>query len=123
MPKTIYPHPPQLLEKQVQRYAVDLLKQLGCTVFSTSQARRSKVSVALPDLFIRKPKWPVGVWVAIEMKGDKTPISTEQRELALSGAIHLCRGMDGVESLPKFIKICDENLAKKTKRPEEVRTT
>lgn len=115
--------PELLAEKNVQRYAVQLLKSLGCQVLSTSQVRRSKVSIGLPDLFVRKVFWPTGFWAAIELKGDKTPISQAQKELKLTGAIHVCRGMDGVESLPKFIKICDENLAKKTKRPEEVRTT
>ena len=42
-------------EKKVQRAVVTFYRQLGCVVKSTSQARRSKVALGLPDLLVF---WP-----------------------------------------------------------------
>lgn len=102
-----------MVEKEVQRYAVELLKHLGCRVLSTSQTRRSKVSLGLPDLFARRDKWPVGVWFAIEMKGDKTLMKPEQLELQRTGGIYVCRGMESVEKLQSVIMDFESSISKR----------
>jgi hypothetical protein len=47
--------PPVPRERDVQRTVVRFYRQIGATVFSTSQARRSRIALGLPDLFVC---WP-----------------------------------------------------------------
>lgn len=54
------------LEKEVHRACVAFYRQIGCTVYSTAQARASKVALGLPDLIVC---WPArGVHWAHEVK-------------------------------------------------------
>ncbi|SRR5581483_1946943 len=113
---------PELPEADVQRAAIDLLEMLGCTVLVTSRVRKrcwkcgmyfkggDGASKGLPDLLVRKRSWPPFLWVGIEIKGDKTAVSVEQQALSDAGDIYVCRGMDGVEHLPQFIKAMDATL-------------
>lgn len=68
--------PPTPTEKVVQRQVVAFYRQLGCVVKSTSQARRSKVALGLPDLLVF---WPGrGAFWFHEVKREGGKLSKEQ---------------------------------------------
>lgn len=50
----------------------------------------------LPDLFIRGKHWPIGVWLAIELKGSETPVTPAQRALCDRGGSYICRSWEEV---------------------------
>jgi hypothetical protein len=66
------PHPGEaqlranVLEKEEQRECVKIYRAHGCVVYSTSQARASKVSAGIPDLLVFAPR--VGVFFVHEIK-------------------------------------------------------
>lgn len=64
------------LEKDVQRAVVAFYRQVGCAVKSTSQARRSKVALGLPDLLVF---WPArGAFWFHETKRPGGKLSADQ---------------------------------------------
>lgn len=45
----------------------------------------------ITDLFIRGKQWPIGVWLAVELKGSSTPVSEGQQALCDRGGSYICR--------------------------------
>lgn len=50
-----------------------------------------------PDLFLRHPSWPAFVWLAVELKGEKTPIRQEQKRLIERGGVCLVRSLEELQ--------------------------
>lgn len=48
----------------------------------------------LPDLFVRTARHGPGEWLAVEVKGPTTRLSSEQKSLLASGAIRVVRSLD-----------------------------
>ena len=68
-------------EKEVQRAVVDFYRSIGCAVKSTSQARRSKVALGLPDLLVF---WPSrGAFWFHEVKRAGGTLSEDQERFSL----------------------------------------
>lgn len=44
-----------------------------------------------PDKFIRGKEWPVGVYVAVELKGSETAVRPAQQTLCDQGGSYICR--------------------------------
>lgn len=90
-------------EDDVQRQIVRALREAGYTVLQTSRRRKRCVHCGrystggdgadrgVPDLIVRNPVWPPAMWLGIEVKGGKTAVSPEQRELLGDGAIVIAR--------------------------------
>lgn len=107
---TVYPK-----EDVVQSHIEGALTQKGYTVLSTSEHRKkekcphcdrwmtSKVgrgcSKGVPDLLVRNPRWTPTMWMGIEVKGAKTPLSPEQKLLREQKAICIARSVDEALSL------------------------
>lgn len=53
-------------------------------------------TVGLPDLIIRGKHWPIGVWLAIELKGSETPVTPAQQALCDRGGSYICRSWEEV---------------------------
>lgn len=103
---------PKVAEDVIQKQVMYHLRLDGYIVLSTSEhrkreacphCRKSLVSSAgrgcdkgVPDLLVRDPDWPDGIWAGIEMKGSHTAISPEQKTLRDEGAIYICRSKDEV---------------------------
>jgi hypothetical protein len=51
-------------------------------------------SKGVPDLIVCHPHWPAGVWLGIEVKGSKTPVSPEQAALQGAGRIFVVRSWE-----------------------------
>lgn len=78
------PKLPAPLEKDVQRAVVKFYRTVGCRVLSTSQARRSKVALGLPDLLVF---WPArGAFWFHEVKREGGKLSEDQVDFQ-----NLCR--------------------------------
>ena len=102
--------PLTLPEWSVQATIEDGLKWLGYTVLHTQHIYRKQTcpgcgkhfrptggygaDKAVPDLLVRHPSWPVGVWRGIEVKGTKTALSPEQELLHAQGGIIVCRSWE-----------------------------
>ena len=54
---------------------------------------------AIPDLLVRHPAWPVGLWLGIEVKGTKTRLSPEQKLLQDQGGLYVCRSWEDAEEV------------------------
>ena len=61
-------------EKVVQRAVVNFYRQLGCWVKSTSQARRSKVALGLPDLLVFWPAREAFWFMEVKRPGGKLSV-------------------------------------------------
>jgi len=56
----------------------------------------------LPDRFVRRPEWPPYKWLGVELKGSKTPLSQEQKELQKQAAILVVRSWaEFLEKVPR----------------------
>jgi len=95
---------PAVTEDQVQAAIVRALRAAGYTVLITSRRRRrcvhcgrysaggDGVSRGLPDLLVWDQRR--GGWIGIEVKGARTAVSPEQRELAERGMIAVVRSVE-----------------------------
>lgn len=93
-------------EEQIQQSILQGLTAYGYIVFSTSRrVKRCRncgrwpgsggdgVTQGLPDLIVTRESWD-GVLLGIEVKGPKTRISTEQKELVEGNVIMFVRSWD-----------------------------
>lgn len=94
-------------EEIVQAASIKLLEENGFRVKQTSvryKLQKCKkcghsqrptggygASGGVPDLLVRHPSWPKGLWRGIEIKGPTTRISPEQKKLAAEDAIFIVR--------------------------------
>lgn len=88
----------------VERECRALFERAGCTVYSSSQRRRAKVSVGVPDLLIFSP--PGYRWCAWwECKSGRGALTEAQRKFALhcqrTGQHH---GVGGVRAARAFLR-------------------
>lgn len=102
-------------EAVVQSHIKGALRSRGYIVLETSEHRKREhcpkcgnsfashngrgCDKGIPDLLVTsgprcRHQWPVGVWVGIEVKGHKTPLSPEQEYLLKLGAIYVVRSVD-----------------------------
>jgi len=56
-------------EKREQKNIVDLFKTFGAIVVNTSQARPSKITRGIPDLFVMFPIRKVAFWFEVKRVG------------------------------------------------------
>ena len=59
----------------------------------------------ISDLLVRSENWPKYFWVHIEMKGPKTPLSPEQKELAAADGIVIARSVDDAVEIMKEVEL------------------
>jgi hypothetical protein len=89
-------------EKEVQRRIVKRLGEVGCAVYSTSQARASKVSAGIPDLICIDPHH--GIFV-VEVKAEGGKQRPEQRVFQerweQAGGKYILGGLAEVEAFLK----------------------
>lgn len=130
----------KVLEADLQALVVQTLGIHGYEVMQTGKARaRVKCEhcgaysyatgwqgndESLPDLFIRGKGWPVGVYVAAELKGSETRVRPGQQVIADRGGSYICRTMEEVWSAVQATQnsITEARLAKVgTKRIAELR--
>lgn len=95
-------------EDETQRVIVDGLRAYGFIVSITSRRRKKcwhcgawpkggdGVTKGVADLLVRRPDWPVGIWVALEVKrpGAVQFSSTEQRSATIDGSILLVQSLE-----------------------------
>lgn len=94
---------PPPLEKEVHRACMNFYKQIGCVVYSTAQARASKVALGLPDLIVC---WPArGAHWAHEVKREGGKLSEDQVKFrdtwVQSGGLYV---KDGVREAVAFVE-------------------
>lgn len=70
--------PPKPTEKATQRDVVKLFEAAGCQVYNLSQARASKQTAGLPDLWVFCPRRRCAWWWETKRPGGK--LRPEQRE-------------------------------------------
>lgn len=98
-------------ESEIQAGIVQGLRTYGYTVHVTS-ARPKRVrcegcgswfwpakcgtgaTPGTPDLLVRRDNWPRAVWLGVEIKGEATRLSPEQRALSDTGAIVIARSFE-----------------------------
>ena len=102
---------PIVTEDQIQRTIVEGLTVLGYTVLITSRRRKrctncgqfpgggDGASKGVPDLLVTRDEWDTpsqgwALWCGLEVKGPKTKVSPEQRELSNRGLINIVRSFD-----------------------------
>lgn len=87
-----------LTEAQIEAQIVEYLSAVASyTVLKTTNSKAkgpTGASRGVPDLLVRGPKYPSGVWVGLEVKGPKTQLSPEQARLADASAIHVVRSLE-----------------------------
>lgn len=107
---------PRIRESQIQQTVVDGLRAAGYVVLVTNAAlapvtvggkkhysRGHLATPGVPDLLISHQAWPPALWFGLEMKGEKTAVSPEQRHLADLGRIAIARSWeDAVDWLDAF---------------------
>ncbi len=87
-------------EEATQKLIVAFLRVHGYTVLETSRRRRrcrcgrwpvggDGASKGVPDLLVWLSRW--GVWYGLEVKGARTRLSPEQRDLAARGMVVVVR--------------------------------
>lgn len=92
-------------EEDVQKVIVDGLRLLGYTVLvTTHRVRRCQcgrwgrgdygATKGVPDLLVRRKNWNDGVYVGLEVKGPKTPLSREQKALLAEGGLVVVRSLE-----------------------------
>jgi hypothetical protein len=102
----------KVLEADLQQGVIDRLKFEGYEVMETGKPRGGQTcgkcgnvlphpgwqgnTPGLPDLFIRGKEWPVGVFVAVELKGSSTPVREAQQALCDRGGSYICRSWEEV---------------------------
>jgi hypothetical protein len=88
------------LEKIVQRKVVRLYALAGCAVYSLSQARASKQTEGLPDLWIMAPTVRAAWWHEVKSaKGKQTPTQRDfQARCLLSGISYVLGGLEDAEA-------------------------
>jgi hypothetical protein len=57
-----------LTEAQIQTSIVDLLNACKYVVLVTSARVKTGNSFGIPDLLVRNPNWPYGLWLGMEVK-------------------------------------------------------
>ena len=120
----VRPSPASVREENVQRALIDALASLGYLVEQTTvrvkrvecpecHARFVPVrkvrgpdgklrsvgygaTKGVSDLLVRHPSWPPALYVQVEVKGPRTPVSTEQRDKQTAGHLWICRDMAGI---------------------------
>lgn len=60
------------LEKHIEAEIIRNLRTLGFAVTKTSQARPSKVTLGVPDLYAAHPIWKIRLWIEVKRPGNKT---------------------------------------------------
>jgi len=114
-PRTTVFKPPSLTEEQVQQSITNHLRAKRFIVLST--VHRLKIcecpecghrfrpegdygaDKGVPDLIVRptlsrSKQWAPTLWMGLEVKGPKTEISPEQKDLAKQGAIVIARTLN-----------------------------
>jgi hypothetical protein len=97
-------------EAAIQRTIVEGLSWLGYIVLLTQHQYKLQTcpscqcrfrpiggygtSKAISDLLVSHPHWGIGVWLGLEVKGPKTPVSPEQKLLAAQGRIVIVRSWE-----------------------------
>jgi hypothetical protein len=67
------------LEKHIATDVMAALDRIGCTVSSTQQARASRITEGIPDLYVSHAAWGLsGVWIELKRPGEEP--SDVQRE-------------------------------------------
>ncbi len=97
-------------EQDVQGVIVTALEWLGYTVLVTSRRRKrcefcgefsrrsDGVSKGLADLMVRHPTYPPYAWLALEVKGPRTPVSPEQQQFSDDGAVAVVRSVEDAQN-------------------------
>ena len=82
-----------MTERDIQKYAVSLLRKAGYKVFVTSNNRHTANTAGTPDIFAFKS----GTWFAFECKSDTGKPTKEQQELIDLSAIYLIRSIEDID--------------------------
>lgn len=112
---TRLPIKPKISEDDVQKTIVQFLQIAKFEVLVTSRRKKrcpncnaydnrgDGASQGIPDLIISRADWPEFCWVGIEIKSPTTKLSAEQKMLAFSGRIAVCRSIeDAQEAISRF---------------------
>jgi uncharacterized protein (UPF0212 family) len=102
----------KVIEKDLQRDVVTILE---CRDYEVMETGKTRVKVScpncgsqsyptgwqgntpgLPDLLIRGRHWPIGVWLAVELKGSETPVTDAQQALWKRGGSYILRSWETV---------------------------
>jgi hypothetical protein len=89
----------QPTESQLQILIVDYLRWHGYTVLETGLYKQSQRAVntnGTPDLLIRAKSWPMGFYIAVEVKTRTGRLRAEQRALEEAGGSIVCRSLEEV---------------------------
>jgi hypothetical protein len=86
-PADAYDGPEKALVEEARKWCI----ANGCRLWRVGQrkAKRAGNEVGIPDTFVRRNEWPVGVWKAVEIKTKGVQLSPAQRlnvEMGLSYA-------------------------------------
>jgi hypothetical protein len=120
----------KVLEGPLQCEVIDHLSILQYEVMETGKPRGGQTcgkcgnvlphpgwqgnTPGLPDLFIRGKEWPVGVYVAVELKGSSTPVREAQQALCDRGGSFICRSWEEVWTAVQYTEaqILETRLAR-----------
>jgi hypothetical protein len=88
------------LEKIVQGKVVKLYKLAGCSVYSLSQARASKQTEGLPDLWIMAPAVRAAWWMETKSATGKQSVAQRdfQARCLLSGVSYVLGGLEDAQA-------------------------
>lgn len=88
-------------EKELVKESCDWLTKNGFAwaVAGQYKAKGSGTTEGFPDLWVRHPVWPRGLWVAIELKTATGTLSPEQERLHDAGGSHVCRSIGQVSEV------------------------
>jgi len=110
---------PVIPEEVVQKAIIRGLETYGYLVMVTSRIRKRSccgncgtwsfaaggdgVTKGCPDLYVSHLRWPDACWMGIEVKGEKTPLSVEQKQLRENRRIVVARSFeDAIAAVKAF---------------------
>lgn len=91
----------QASEKSIQHWCAQMFKAAGCLVYSLSQARASKQSPGLPDLYVLVPRRATAFWFETKSaKGRQSEAQAAfQKACEACGVRYVMGGMDEARAM------------------------
>jgi hypothetical protein len=90
-------------EKHIAGEIVRALRGIGCDTSSTQQARASRQTVGMPDLYATHEAWGVAAWLEVKRPGEK-PSKAQQawHERQRAAGVHVLIVTSAADALRQF---------------------
>lgn len=93
----------QPLEKAIAAEVVQALRTIGCHVSSTQQARASRQTIGMPDLYATHAAWGVAAWIEVKRPGEQPrPSQVEWHERTRAAGVHVLVVTNAAAAIEQF---------------------